>query len=491
MAFNAMMIEQSDVVRGYTLTIFFFMITVWSSYRYRRVPHMGWILVYFLSASFALLCEFAAVDVMVFAALYLLYGIVRQSPLPRLHLALYVLIHLTFLAYLLSFTYFVNSIGEFKDVQTMYFALRANFPPLYNAAKLVWHYVNLISGGSFTILLASSWGSEPLGVVSFIVFFVFCLTGSVWLARNRYGWLLLWVALSIAIYAALIEFKIMPFDIGRHSIGFMLPYMMLLYGGVAHLFENIRWRPRPVPMVLVCTAILSAGYACYGWNLRMYRPYEFQQTREQANELFAFLDAHVSKDDIILTDPSSAYHFWRHWGHCRMVPATNDIFKYSCYKAPVFIKNEDMRADDSQLDLPGMQTSLLNVYHIGNFSHVRNVWLVTLQHADGKMSALNPDYKKVVDDRMPLALQKQYAAQVKTILAEQVAFVRYAYNQAVFKKVTYAYPCGVADDQVQFDVDTGCMMNFIAVALPAGDIEKWMIHHPPYHELMDLVNRKE
>ena len=101
MTFSNLIIEQSDVVRGYTPMLLGCMIAIWSVYRYRETSRLIYVLIYFLSLSTALLCEFPAIPVAAFTGLYICsYAIYRQPKPNRVALFLMALINITWAGYL-------------------------------------------------------------------------------------------------------------------------------------------------------------------------------------------------------------------------------------------------------------------------------------------------------------------------------------------------------------------------------------------------------
>ena len=191
MAFANLLIEESDVVRGYALMIPCAMAGLWCALRYRHTPWLYYLLLYFMAMGLALLCEFSAIPVTVFTALYLLYGIYRQ-PKPRLlAFSCWAAIHLALLAYLLWFVAMLRNYGGLDFSHASFFLLRNAYTLSFNIVQTVDYLMEFINDIGFFDHLGLAAELQPLSMLIFLANLTIVVAGFAWLVRMRqYGLLL-------------------------------------------------------------------------------------------------------------------------------------------------------------------------------------------------------------------------------------------------------------------------------------------------------------
>lgn len=483
-AFSPLMIEQSDVVRGYMLMMFFLFITLWSVYRYRHTAQFRYMLLYFFSAFGAFSCEFSAAPIIAFAALYLVYGIHRQPYRKPFAYSLWAIMHLMLLAYLLWFMQLFFAINS-PDFFKVHLSLKPHDSLLTMAARIVIYFCNFINDNNIFLYAGLASAQQALAIVSFVLLWLAAMVGFTRLLRDRK-----WHALAASFIPAIITIGLdlddkISMDTDRHMIGLVIPLIILLYYGGAYCLRS--WRNYFTPITLAVTLILCLFYGAYGNTWRYVRTEEFHLTHEQIKDMFTFLDEHVAPGDAILTDWEGYYHFWENHQHCRARFISPLLSEYPCYKAPVYIISEDARNATFLMMPITLQQAAQQLDALRAFVHTKKIWLLNIENIDGVLNAQMA--QRILLRRISKAEQKNHAAELGEIIAEQEEFARYAYKNASPKKIAYAYNCADPGGDVEIGALSDCELDLSILALPKSAFYEKIIRHVAFHDPLALLER--
>ena len=288
-------------------------------------------------------------------------------------------------------------------------------------------------------------------------------------------------------------------DRTRHHMTLAFSMLVLFYGGVQYVLRyGLKHRQihvSPIPALLVATVLICAGYGIYGKDWRAHRWFEFEQKRAGTESNFEFLAAQVKAGDIIVTDETSYYYFWRRFKTCRATPLTLRIATYSCYPTPFYIIRDDMRVVTFMLNMADIQQALQELDRLGRLQKVKRIWMVGIQDVAAKPIALSPHFAFNFFAFFSHEEKQWYARQLGQMIAEQEAFEHYVYRVTNPRKITYVSICDGKGPKTEEGIQKNCMTSFLAVALPRQDIYEWMVNHAPYHDpeafLHDVNNKRK
>ncbi len=484
MAFSCLMIEQSDVVRGYTLMMLFSIMAIWSTYRYKADPKLFYILLYFIFTSLSLLSEFAAAPVVAFTALHLLYTIYRITPAKMLPFVLWCIMHLFWLFYLWQFTGLLKSIGGIDFTQSHIFFNRDTEPFAYTLAKIVTFFLEYINVAGFFWFIGGAMQSEMLVVLPLLAFLLISIAGGVVMARLRAVDMMVLLAIIVTVTIGFFWFRVVPLSSPRRNIAMVLVFMVLFYYGLRHCAVFLSKYPRfgnlsVIVVLSVCTLMLSWGYYMQGEHWRRLRLTEFQQTKAQTKEMLGILENEVSDNDLVVTDLSSAYHLWVRSGQTKYKQLTKNLATLPGYKPQIIISPSDLRMKAFLMDPHEVQNMFREMKTIGMLNGVENVWIMGLQHTNVKTIVIDPTYRNYLNIIIPASVRALYPEDMKNIIDVQEKLANELYAAAQFKKIGFAFACD-DPEPVQAGKEHPCVMNTAIFKFPVKVIHEKFINAPDY-----------
>ncbi|MFO0388695.1 MAG: glycosyltransferase family 39 protein [Alphaproteobacteria bacterium] len=493
MAFSCLMIEQSNVVRGYTLMLLFSMLAIWSVYRYKENPKLFYILLYFIFTSLSLLSEFAAAPVVAFTALHLLNSIYRKAPSKILPLILWGGIHLFWLFYLWQFTGLLKSIGGIDFTQSHIFFNRDTEPLIHTLAKIVTFFLEYINIAGFFWFIGGAMQSEMLIVIPLLALLFLSIVGVVALSRLRAVDIMMLIIIIVTVTIAFYWFRIVPLSSPRRNIAMLLVFMVLFYYGIRHCAVYVGKYPQlgnlSVVLVLsISTAMLSFGYYMQGEHWRQLRLTEFQQTRIQTDEMLQILEHKVGNNDVVITDLSSAYHLWTKGEHLKYQLLTKHLATFPDYKPRMMISPSDLRMKAFLMDPREVQVMFQEMHRLGMLNGVQNVWILGLQHTNVKTIVIDPTYRNYLNIIIPAAVRARYPQDMQNIVDVQEKLANELYAAARFKKMGFAFSCD-NPEPVQAGKEHPCVMNSALFKFPVKTIYEKFIDAPNYQDPEEFLKK--
>jgi len=475
-AFSSLMVQQSDVARGYTLCFFFSTIALWAVLRYARTHRLSDMFIYFIALGLALLSEWSAVIIAPFTALYLLYSLWRRRTLADIFC--YIAIHANFLAYLLWFKQALHTIGQL------------NWSPHYLTQSSLlgaffWktsHLLEFMLESGFSYNFTRDPHLQNLFLIMCLICPLILLAGIIVMVR-KHAWMpLMLIVITTTSVVSLDIAGLIPFSYPRRSIDYAFAALPVYYYVLCYMY---RYGRRILPMnpafiAIGASMILCTAYALPGRGWRQYHEFEFQQTREQTKEMMDFLDKQVQPDDLIITDWLSSLYLWKYnKKSCLSIPLAPGLALYPCDKAPVYVIVMDSRTDMNGLSLIRMQETFRRLQGLGALQHIQRWWIFGVQHYDLRADFVSPRFTNelstMADDNY--SLNKTSTVQM---MHDDKAFMRFAYENAHPQHIAFTDGC----QEVNFkEKSQNCIIRLAIMALPAETIHTWFINHPDYLDI--------
>lgn len=482
MAFSCLMIEQSDVVRGYALMMLFAVLMLWVACRYAKTANLRYLALYFIMALLATLSEFAVAPLLAYGALYLLHAIWRQEGGRLVVFLLWGIIHAALLFTMVWFLYLLKVVGGVDFSQSHFFIARHTQPVLLSAAKTVIYFLDYMNQASFAWLIFMAMQSVLLLIAYFLALWLFTVLGFVQLAHGRHFWPLLLVGIVWGSVIAFFCLDMVPLAAPRRNMAATFGFLVLLFYGLCYAAPVFKkWHPifaRPHKLICLATMVLVVGYIGWGRDWRVWIVKEFQQTRAQTTEIFVFMKAQAHPPDIILTDASSYYHFWNAYGPCEDKGRGERVARHLCGPYNFYVINNDLRMKFFIMNPAEMQRAFQEIAARENLGGKR-IWIVGLQHTNAKTTALDPHYGFLFRDAIG-GLAERYPDEVTAIIREQETLARGLYAAAVLKKVYRATPCEAEGDTVTIGGEDNCLISGVLLAFDRKTIDKWFLQAKPY-----------
>ena len=378
--------------------------------------------------------------------------------------------------------------------QSTAYMSKHTLPPLnYFILHYVSFFLDYINQSGFLFQISSASNSQGLYLIGLLFFLSVFIAGFIWLVRERRWWLLALVLFPIITGLGLDYLQIVPLEnvYCRRQIATSLSMMVLFYGGLCHM---LRYAPKnnivtlaPVLFTFTAAACISMGYAAYGTGWRVNRATEFQQSTEDTKEFFSFLKTHVRKNDVIITDWVSYFNFWNKQS-CPAVRISSMVMYYACYDVPLFVLHSDAsHLEAYKMSTRAFQQAVQELDLLHRFNNVDNIWIVGLQHRDSTPMVLAMHFNFI--NTPFLHRHREYMHDAEILVNEQQLVARQLYDAAHVKRLAYAYPCGIDDNDVAIGGDDECLMKFMLIALPKKAVYEILINHPAYQNPIVLLTR--
>lgn len=491
-AFSYLMIEQSNVVRGYSLMLFFSVLSLWSVYRYQAKPHLGYILLYFFATSLSLLSEFATAPLVAFTALHLLHTIYRLPAGKALPFCLWVVMHLFWLLYLLQFMVLLKTIGGIDFSQSHIFFNRDVQPFLKTFAGVITFFLEYINVAGFTWAIGLVTQSELLVVPPLLFLLMISLVGCVALTRARAWDLLGLVAVLVAIVIAFYWLRLVPLASPRRNMVLYIAFIILFYAGIRHCVVHLLKGRRvsftvEAGLYILLTGAIMGGYGLYGKEWRVWRQVEFQQTRERGDDIMQFLRDNVGNRDIVVTDMGSAYHLWMRTERPALKLLSKHIATLVTPEFKVFASPSDLRMKAFISDPHEMQRMFREMDRLGLLKDVRNVWILGMQHTNVKSILIEPTFRFYVNAIIPYEAQQDHLPEIKRMIDMQEKLADDLLNHLSLRKQIYFVLDCKNPPEIVVGKEHPCIMSSAIVGFPLSVIKDKIINAADYPDSEKLL----
>lgn len=431
-AFGKVMIEQSQVVRGYSLMMFFAILSFWAVYKYANRPSVKYLLIYFISMSIAVLSEFAVATLIVFSSSYLLWS--AWCAKKYSHIVLSLLLNLAILAYLLWFQHILYSVGALDYGENI--ANRSKTFLIY--FYLCWvSFYNGISA-SYIFSLDNIIGLALLLFEAVVLYFGFKRI------IIRKSWVdVAFVASFLLVGLLLYCINGLPAIYARRNIGIIIPAAVLLYHGGIYMAERYQRLQhfsitRNFCNLLMATSIIFTLKFLVdpADSRKFYNEFSYRYTT--LDQYFAEIDSRVKPGDIIITQKIISHFFEDRFGKGE-IEKHDKYEKLTGYKVPIYTYNEDVRVCSGLcLNMYGFQRQI-NAIHTTepNAGRGNIVWLTSLFSGNNPVGAFRP----AKDQDMDISLEKLESSKLsedrKTFWRDLISFQNWLDKSGVKKIERY------------------------------------------------------
>lgn len=372
-SFSPILVQQSQVVRGYSMALFFVMISAIYAVKFYKEAKMKYILFYFIALFTAFLCEFAIIYVALFTSLIMLKKIFEEPYNKMLHFALWASIHVFLLAYLGWFSWLVSNIGklDFTKNLSFYINYTSSIYDLFSRITLyflayildtnIFEYLNVFS-------FLKKFGS--IAIIEFATILVIFLYG-ILISFRKYKLLLLLFFIYTVLLIGFQFFSIIPMDFARRNIGYVLALCSMSYIGFKDLIFSKSKLPDWffLPFVLSFSSLVILSYLINpGLDKREY--HEYRSKISDISEVKDFIKNNVKDDDIIVTD----------WLSCITLSLEDEYEAHNNYRIYKYLGKSFYVIDsgDYRTNIEYNLNSLQKLLKRSNINF-KNLWLVKIQ----------------------------------------------------------------------------------------------------------------
>lgn len=327
-AFSDMMFIQSQVVRGYTLSMLFIMLAMLSCFQFQKTKNSIHLFCYLIFAFLALMSEFAIAPLLVYTALGSLWVIYKSKNSKYIKFLIWVLVHIALLAsikFILFLTYLVGGLNILDS-------------PLYKNSEYLLFFTRFIIETS--LYNQKIYGEENSGFIfltEFALLNVAFLLGVFSLLKKQNYIFLLCGLFYLAFIVIVSETGAIPADIPRRNIGLFLILISIFYLGIKFFIEKfkpefIKFFYKKFLSIPIIILILSASILLITFNYtwRNFMTIEFYIKKSDVSKAINFLEKNVKKDDIVLSDWITSL-FFRYYKN-KNQPIKETTFSYNLDK---------------------------------------------------------------------------------------------------------------------------------------------------------------
>ncbi len=392
-AFSKIFVENSQLVRGYTLGMVFILLAAWCVVAFRERLSTRYLFWYFLAVLMALLCEFAFVPILPVFALTLLYHITKNPGARILNFTVLGLTHALLLVYLIGYSLLLETAGKLDTHISLNFPFHSGSFLLQvrdNILALVPYVMNILERFStFGYAVRADLGSAE----GLLVLFIVMLLGITECIRKR-RWALLASFFGFLLTVLLLRaFDKMSLVYPRRSMGYVFVFVPVLFAGIQYIIaetglKKIRFNPIKTTAyaALVCTVIV--GYNGREW--RQFNLEEFIIRQSAYDHAFSYLESQLKPGDIIVTDKTTSQYFWeRH--PAAPVGISPMLMFHSGYRVPLYYLNSDHRADIMYITTFSLQDMLIQLKKKGLLTDVKRMWFVAISNIGYKNYLIVPN----------------------------------------------------------------------------------------------------
>jgi uncharacterized membrane protein len=298
--FSDLMCVQSQVVRGYTLSMLFIVLAMLSCFKFKKTNNTIHLFLYLIFAFWALMSEFAIAPLLVYTALGTLWVIYKSENSKFIKFLIWVLVHVVLLASIYFILHLTSLLGGLDLLKGA----------LYEATGYTLYYFRFISeSGFFTLKSAGLKSGGYILLLEFMVFNVLFILG-IWSLYKKQNRVLLFCTLFYLFFIFIAaETKTIPADVPRRNIGFYIIIVCLFYAGIKFFIEKfkpnfikyfyLKTLSNPIILIVIC---LLSNAVVYKNPWRNYMTIEFYLKKNDVSKTISYLENNVKAKDIVISD---------------------------------------------------------------------------------------------------------------------------------------------------------------------------------------------
>lgn len=462
-----MMVEQSSVIRGYSVAMFFAFTAVFFSLKYYENKNFLYFGLQFISLFFAFLSEFAIIPIAIVTALITLKAIYLSKENRVLKLLIWIITNIFLLSYLFWFKYMMETIGELNFSKSPNFTYQYHNSSYLSAIKYFLFFINFfmdfsISKFYYSFLPAKQFFSGT------ILEMIFLLSAFLWGLKSSFkdNKLIFFAAISYFILVIIFDLlRIIPVNMPRRNIGLVFVYLTVIYSAFKYIDQKY------LNMVMVCIiGLILTSYIIEPNNSQRWHQ-EYDITKKEHNEYQNFLDKNISDDDIILTDWLTKLYF----GLDSEIKE-NQVLKL--YKnSNIFILNHDYRADSSMLSHYDHQKT----YKYLQKTNYKKLWLIGIGDAvSAKSSWFDKNYIKGINSIIGKENQKKFSKELSLIESQH----KYLKENILLNSEENYISCRKPEH-----AHGDCKINLFAISITKENFEKIFEGQPEFIDPRDFLEK--
>lgn len=370
-SFCPLLVEQSQVIRGYSVAMFFAFGALFYSLKYYETKNFVYFGLQFISLFFAFLSEFAIIPVAVATAIITLKAIYLSKENRVLKLLIWAITNIFLLAYLFWFKYMMENIGGLDFSKSPNFTYQYHNSLNSSAIRYFLFFINFFMDFSISNFYYSFLQAKYFLITSIFEMIVL-LSIFLWGLKQsfRENKLIFLAAISYFILVIIFDLlRIIPINMPRRNIGLVFVYLTIIYSALKYIDQKYL----SIGMACITGLILASYIIEPSSNQRWYQEYDI--TKEEYQEYQNFLDENISSEDIILTD-------WLTYNYFTLKGKNKEIVNSSFSKFGNFYTlNADYRSDTYLMN----QSNIQEFYKkISGKLKYKNIWII------GVGAAINP-----------------------------------------------------------------------------------------------------
>lgn len=312
LAFSDIMSVQSQVVRGYTISLLFIVLAMLSCFKFQKSNKSIHLFLYYIFAFLAVMSEFAVAPILVFTSLATLKTIYENKQSRLLNFISWFLINISLLVSIAFIIYLTKLLGGLSLTEGTFenssYSITNKF--LYYLIEFGGYFLNFIYQTSFLSYLSKSQGIifGFIIILEFSFFLTIFFLGITTIIKKRY-YVILFSFLSYLIFIVVCDISgLIPADLARRNVGFYIILVTINYIGFIYFVNKFRLDYKFLKssifginsfIIIIC---LSAIFLSLTNDWRRYYPNEFIVKKSDIEQAKEFLDNNVKKNDIVFSD---------------------------------------------------------------------------------------------------------------------------------------------------------------------------------------------